>query len=202
VRKLKWLLLALALYLCAELYVSNSLLQTERLTVYRSDLPQAFDGFTVCALSDAHAKRFGGGNRDLLSAVREASPDIIVLTGDLAECPDELPYAQELCEGLLAIAPTYYVTGNHEWGADWSALRKGEPRFTPELFVLLDDCGVQRLDNQTLELRRGGDSLWLCGLRDPNGPSGGQTPRQLVARAEGGFTILLSHRYDRLDEYA
>ena len=56
-------------------------------------------------------------------------------------------YAASVAAGLSAIAPTYYVTGNHEW-----ALRD-----VPALKKTLSDHGVTVLSNQAVTLERSGD---------------------------------------------
>lgn len=70
----------------------------------------------IVHLSDLHAKRFGRGNRRLVSLVKKLAPDVIVFTGDIIHLyrkPGE-EAAVELVEKLSKIAPFYYVSGNHE----------------------------------------------------------------------------------------
>ena len=116
---LRWMALALGLLLFAAGFFrwSNHSLQIERFTCPLPGLPEGFDGFTIVHLSDLHTATFGEGNRDLLLAVAEAEPHIIVLTGDLLDQSKEVPegYVDTLARGLSTIAPTYFVTGNHEW---------------------------------------------------------------------------------------
>ena len=96
---------------------SNHSLQTARFTFRSKRLPEAFDGFVVVQLSDLHGALFGENNRTLLRRVRAERPDAIVLTGDLLDRYRGTPYsyAVELGGDLAEIAPTYFVTGNHEW---------------------------------------------------------------------------------------
>lgn len=59
----------------------------------------------------------------LLEAVAAEGPDIIALTGDFldeGETERELPELEALVRELSAIAPVYFVSGNHDWG-----LRRG-----------------------------------------------------------------------------
>ena len=68
-----------------------------------------------------------------------------MVTGDLIDQESHLAMVPALARGLAAIAPTYYVTGNHEWAVG------GVPR----LKGILTECGVTVLSNQyvTLEIR-------------------------------------------------
>ena len=47
--------------------------------------------------------------------VENAQPDLIVITGDLIDQESQYDALPALMDRLTAIAPTYYVTGNHEW---------------------------------------------------------------------------------------
>ena len=173
-------------------------LQTTRVQVELSGLPQGFDGFKIVHLSDLHGHEYGEGNRELLDRVRTESPDLIVITGDLIDQKEQLAMAPALARGLAAIAPAYYVTGNHEW-----ALRSGTVK---ELKNLLGQCGVTALSNQAELLERNGAQIVLAGVDDPNGYADQTTPEELYTwiqeRHPGAFTLLLAHRNDRFGQYA
>lgn len=182
----------LAIFCAGFFYWSNRSLQIERFTFSSSRLPQGFDGCTIVELSDLHGAVFGEDNTDLVSAVRGQSPDYIFLTGDLLDRFRETPhsYAVDLGRQLSAIAPTYFVTGNHEWALP-------DPR---GLKRALGEAGVTVLDNRFVTLERGGDQILLAGIDDPNGFADQKTPEELaqeVSAAWGdGFWILLAHRND------
>ena len=161
-------------------------------------LPQGFDGFEIVHLSDLHGHEYGEGNQELLDRVQEQAPDLIVITGDLIDQESQLEMAPALARGLAGIAPTYYVTGNHEWALGTGAVK--------ELKTLLKECGVAVLSNQYQVLERGGDKLALAGVDDPNGYADQTTPEELYAwiqgEAPGLFTVLLAHRNDHFGQYA
>ena len=144
----------------------------------------------IVQISDLHGKRFGKDDARLLRAVRQARPDLIALTGDFADELTELSALEPLLEGLTALAPVFYVTGNHEWVMDGAQRR--------ELFALLDGCGVVRLRNSWRVLKSGGCRIVLAGVDDPNGPADQKTPEALVAEiraAEGGDAVLAGHAH-------
>ena len=111
-RNLLILLVLFGIYL----YWGNSSIETDEATFTSGALPAGFDGCRIVQLSDLHGKYFGKGNERLYTAVKAAQPEYIFVTGDLVDRKTENPtvYAGEVGAALSAIAPTYYVTGNHE----------------------------------------------------------------------------------------
>ncbi|MEG1683240.1 MAG: metallophosphoesterase [Oscillospiraceae bacterium] len=188
------LLLGLAL-LVAFLLWENHALETKDFSFSSPRLPAGFDGFRIVQLSDLHGKQFGRDNRRLLSAIAEAKPDLIALTGDLADAKTDLTQIQPLAAALAAIAPTYYITGNHEWGAG----------IVPAVTDALKGGGVTYLSNRAVPIQRGGDTLLLAGIDDPNGHADQKTPAELAAELADlpgdPFWILLAHRNNRYPEY-
>ena len=99
--------------------------------------------YRLIILADLHSQIPQG----LLTAVKQESPDLIVLPGDcidntVAHAPHMLPFLKSLAE----IAPTYYGDGNHEL-------------FQDDDIRAVNQTGVHFLFNQTLhqeELTIGG----------------------------------------------
>ena len=79
-----WVLPALAA-LTAAGWLGNCTLVTTPYRLESARLPAAFSGLRSVQLSDLHGARFGRDNARLLEAVRRAEPDLIALTGDLAD---------------------------------------------------------------------------------------------------------------------
>ena len=178
---------------------SNVSLQVARFDPVFSALPASFDNCRIVVLSDTQSMTFGKGQSRLLKAVAQQDPDYIFFVGDMTDRFRDTPenYVENLASGLSAIAPTYYVTGNHEWAV-------GNVR---ELKNLLTAQGVTVLSNQYIPLERNGDTILLAGIDDPNGYADQKTPQELAAElyaAEGDtFWLLLAHRNDRFaDEYS
>ena len=199
-RRLVWLLLLPALVVGGVFWFRW---QCWGLTVTRvegalSGLPGEFDGYKIVQLSDLHGHEYGEGNSDLLARVAGERPDLIAITGDLIDREGQLQMVPALAKGLAAIAPTYYVTGNHEWALGTARVK--------ELKNLLAQCGVTALSNQYEILERDGAQIVLAGVDDPNGYADQTTPEELAARlgsqAPGLYTVLLAHRNDRFDQYA
>lgn len=160
-----------------------------------TDLPEAFDGCRIAVLSDLHGAEFGENNCDLFAAVSSEDPDYIVYLGDLEDRyrGSEAGYAESIAALLTSIAPTYYVTGNHEWAIG----------NVPALKERLSKNGVTVLSNQFLPLSQGEDTIILAGIDDPNGFADQKPPETVAAEvyAQHGdpFWILMAHRNDRFE---
>lgn len=170
----------------------NTALALSEVAIVRDDIPASFAGFRIAQVSDLHNTSFGRDNEKLLTALRAAKPDIIVLTGDLVDSrrPDialGLAFAAE----AVKIAPTYFVSGNHEGRMEeYDAICAG-----------LAERGVCVLENAAVELVRNGDRITLVGIADVEELTVTAAQlRRLVPR--DGFTVLLAHRPHRLPLFA
>ena len=160
-----------------------------------SALPSSFDGFRVLQISDLHGAVFGKGNARLLRAAAAAGPDLIAVTGDLADGRTDLGEIETLLTALTELAPVYYVSGNHEWSAG----------ILDALEQVFRRSGVRWLRNEYLPLERDGGAIVLAGVEDPNGWKDMERPDTFTARLRAGypeeFTLLLAHRNDWPDKY-
>ena len=185
---------ALALTAAFSWWQNNGLMLT-RYTAVLPGLPEELEGLTLVQVSDLHNKRLGKGQAVLLEAVARAEPDLIVLTGDLVDRRHtDLEPALEFAGGAAALAPTCFVTGNHELALPAETLRQLEEG--------LAAAGVILLDDRTEELPvPGGGSLVLAGVSDRSLREGGL--RNLgAAWAEDAFTVLLAHEPQFWEDYA
>lgn len=170
-------------------------IQTEEITVSDARIPAAFDGFRIVQITDLHGGVWGDpGNQRLLAAVSAAKPDLIALVGDIVDERSDLNALGPLAGALAALAPTYYVTGNHEWAS----------RQVNAIKAILRNHGVTVLENEVVPLERDGAVVCLMGVDDPNGPHRTQEvlPQMMTdARAGWGdpYTILLAHRNDEYE---
>lgn len=182
----------LLLAICGVLFFrwSNRSLQIEAFTYASPRLPEGFDGCTIVQLSDLHGASFGEDNAELIAAVAAQDPDLIFLTGDIQDRYRKTPasYTAAIGRAMAGIAPTYFVTGNHEWA--FPDVR--------ELKRALKDAGVTVLTNEFVALERNGGVIFLAGIDDPNGFADQKSPEALAeevkAAAGGGFWMLLAHR--------
>lgn len=187
----------LAAALLVWVYWGNTSLKTDAMTYTSAALPAGFDGLRIVQLSDLHGREFGGGNARLYQAVQAEEPDMIFLTGDLVDQNTEMPveYAQTVGAALCAIAPTYYVTGNHEW-AHGNAVVEA-------MKAALRESGVTVLSNAYVPLTQNGETIFIAGIDDPNGYADQKAPQELAsalyAKMEDPFWLLLAHRNNLFD---
>ncbi len=140
----------------------------------------------IVHLSDLHEKEFGIGNKQLFHAVKKLQPDLIAITGDLVAHEKQRTtntlYTAALAEGLSKIAPSYFVTGNHERA------------FHAQVCNTLAEGGVTVLHGDIVTHDIRGTKLNVAGVDDV---SYGQTNLPEMANIFSGaevFNLFLSHR--------
>lgn len=155
-------------------------------------LPEAFEALRIAQISDLHGRELGRDHSRLLGPLEEAQPDMICITGDLFGNEEEWKRILPLLPKLTALAPTYYVTGNHEW----------QTTELKDKLRQMTSSGICVLDNSYRIIERDGQSLVIAGVHDPCGPYDQKSPSQLMEeiRREKGdtFVLMLDHRNNRL----
>ncbi|QHI69346.1 metallophosphoesterase [Tichowtungia aerotolerans] len=156
-------------------------LRVEQNEVFFSGLPQAFDGFRILHISDAHID----DNPKLLSIIQDKAGnldyDICVFTGDFREGTFEdyrIPsqHMAELVQNLNA--PVYAVLGNHD---------------CIEMVPLLESAGIRILLNERVVFERGKASLYLLGVDDPHYYETDDLEKATEGMPNDAFCILLAH---------
>lgn len=181
----------LAVLAAVVLYVysvkQNQTIGVTRYTVSHEDIPAAFEGKRIVQLTDLHNKDFGD---ELTALVAAQSPDIIVITGDWIGYEDtDITPAKAQATALVGIAPTYYVTGNHE----------ARSLLCDELLRHLESVGVTLLRNETTLWEENGESIQLIGTDDPEFSA--HLFRDFAPMVNSdAYTVLLYHRPEYLDD--
>jgi predicted MPP superfamily phosphohydrolase len=175
----------------------NNGLTVAKVEYMNAEIPAEFRDYRIVQVSDLHNKEFGRGNGRLLDKLRDLRPDIIVVTGDLIDSSNtNMDVAVSCVEQMADIAPVCFVSGNHERNFGQYATLKGE----------LLAAGAQVLDNSGFILEREGEQIALLGMADPAFlGSDSDFALELAALADayqGMFTILLSHRPEKMSVYA
>lgn len=176
--------------------------------------------YRIVQVSDLQSEYFGEAQRDLLSAVRAAGPDQIVLTGDLIDrSHTNYPAAMTAVRGLAALAPVCYIAGNHELDLPREDYRKFLKTLEKEEVPILlnkvlpagsvpGTAGIRvnllGLSEYTVFLAR--NQKWGTGHRqrkDPLQPEVLQADlAALVAKVDpGDLNILLAHEPQYFDYY-
>ena len=179
-------------------YWQNNDLVTTKIIINNNKIPVPFNGYKIVQISDLHNKEFGRNQSKLINLIKNANPDIIVITGDLISSKDtKIDIAMELIYGAIDIAPVYYVPGNHEaWSAKYA-----------ELTQKLIASGVVILSDKKIQITKEDTSIDLMGLSDPSVSLYGEYQlgkrlNDLVTGDVDSYKILLSHRPDLIEIYA
>jgi predicted MPP superfamily phosphohydrolase len=170
-----------------------------RLRMDVAALPPGLQGLTILHLSDLHL----GVARDVRDLERllervdglPRRPDLVLLTGDVAEDLRQLAPALSLVAGLGARLGAVACLGNHEYLRD---IRVSRPIYERSRVPLLVDRGTL--------VRAGDTALYVAGIDDPVALHQDIRPalRRSVERAmrdapAGVFSVLLAHRPEAFD---
>ena len=196
-KKKKITILIITAVLFLWLLWGNRTIELNRITIFSKDLPSAFSGYKIAQISDLHNAQFGNENAMLIRLLKEASPDIIVITGDIVDSTHtDMDTAIAFVRDIVEIAPCYYVTGNHEaWlGSDYNELEN----------ALIEE-GVIVLHDEAVTLEKEGQAIQMIGVDDPDF-SYIAADKIISAKLEHinitqEFTIMLSHRPELFDSY-
>lgn len=149
------------------------------------------EGFKIIQLSDLHLGLFRGAAflAQVVEKVNSASPDLVVITGDLTD--GSVQKLGDTAQPLVGLkAPTIFVTGNHEY------------YWTPgEWIRRLRDLGLEVLQNSSLTIPHKEANILVAGVSDPAGQSffpdqPSRIPAVPTELPETGFDlkVLLAHR--------
>jgi predicted MPP superfamily phosphohydrolase len=146
-------------------------------------LPRAAHGYRIAVVSDIHLGPIlgRGFTQKVVDTINSTQPDLVAVVGDLVDgsVPDLAPAAAPLRQ---LTAPSYFVTGNHEYFS-------GAEQWVEEVRRL----GLRPLENSRTELP------WfdLAGVNDVAGESEGHGPdfaRALDGRDPARACVLLAHQ--------
>lgn len=201
--KSKKIWIAIVILLVTVIWIAwgNTALELNAYTISSNKLPESFSGYRIAHVSDLHNAEFGENNALLLEMLKEAEPDMIAITGDLVDSyHTDIQVGIEFAQQAAQIAPTYYVTGNHEARiSEYDELEKG-----------LEAAGVVILKNESVELEKDGEYITLIGVNDPSfktdylfGDSISVMDANLeeISENAGEYTLLLSHRPELFKVY-
>jgi uncharacterized protein len=161
-------------------------------------LPRALDGYTIAQISDLHTGIYVG-ERELdegLDRVREAKPDLVVVTGDLVDF--DPAYAPLVARKLAELAPrdgVVAILGNHDYYTGFE-----------RVLAALTAAGIGTLVDEGRVVRaRDGGGFALLGVDDLGsrryGRGGPHLDRALAMVPEGLPRILLSHQPETVDHW-
>lgn len=153
-------LVLLLLFVLCKYY--NQALQCEYYTVADAQLPVEFDGMRIVLISDLHEHQFGKENEKLLQRILEEKPDYVMIAGDLLIKGTHLrsDMVMGFLEKMCRKVPVYYAPGNHEEYLE----RECDEGVYEKYLSDLEKIGVKYLANQTVEIEKNGQKLFVTGL--------------------------------------
>lgn len=128
------------------------------LTTTHYNLPSStISSLRILQLTDLHNSEFGSDNSRLLTAVREQSPDLIFLTGDLLNSDEErTDIATDLISQLCEIAPVYCSNGNHEI--------EYQEKYETDIDELYREAGATVLEKEYKDVEVKGQKIRIGGI--------------------------------------
>jgi len=158
------------------------------------NLPASFENFRVAQLSDTHLGPYYR-TKDLARDLRRAAEtgaDFLAVTGDLIDDNHFMGEVSGILKEETGKFPegAVFIWGNHEYYHTMRTVRDG-----------LSAAGVTLLENSSLGVERGGETLYFAGVDYPWSRRCSQmTESALAAVPEGAPVILLAHHPDFIGE--
>jgi predicted MPP superfamily phosphohydrolase len=149
--------------------------------VQRTDLPSAFDGFTILHISDMHADMSQGAMGRLAELLDELTYDLCVLTGDYRGKtfgPFDAALEEVTRVRSHLKAPVYGVLGNHD---------------TISMVPGLEEMGIRMLLNECETIVRSDQRIHLAGIDDAHYYRVDNIEKAALPIPHDEFSILLSH---------
>ena len=165
-------------------------LETTHYTIASDKIPAEFDGFRIVQISDLHASAVPG----LIAEVKNESPDIIVLTGDLVHDRGSFEPGTMLARKLALVSDVYFVTGNHDLKrADYVKFQEA-----------LDKTSTVTLHNESVTIEKNGKEITLSGIEDPFSETGTNVTESILnsvnkIKRTDNYHIALFHRANHMD---
>ena len=190
------------------IFETRHLPKIETISVPIQNLPENLEGFQIVQISDIHVSPTmrKGFVKDVVDQVNNLNPDVVVLTGDLADGPVSI-FRNEVAslKKLSSQYGSYFVTGNHEYYA-------GAKAWIEEV----ERLGFNVLLNEHQIIKHKSENIILAGVTDFNAgrfssrhvsdvgkaisgaPNSGvkillaHQPRSIFAAAKAGFDLQIS----------
>jgi len=170
-------------------YYSQAIVK--KFSVLLKGLPKAFKGFNIVQISDLHLGQMMTGQtlERIVTQVNNLKPDLIAITGDLADgSAAKLLLEAEPLKNLKAEHGVFFVTGNHEYYSgvkDWT--------------FAIEKMGIKVLNNENIKIKRKDDYFYLAGVTDHEGKKFGKEHAADFKKALWGLEnnkkkILLAHQ--------
>lgn len=188
-------------------YAENRMLTVRRYKIM-TDNSGNQEPIKIVQISDIHKKKYSNGWSRLVMRVKEISPDMIFITGDLVSRTEiSLMSTEALLVKLCRICPVYCSKGNHELDLSVEMMEKYRKMMKKAGAVLLEN-GYSVFQKNGRKINIYGADLKKSVYKNENGGYAALdkiTSEELaesLGNAKDGFNILLAHNPFFFEEYA
>jgi len=166
-------------------------------TIHFANLPPALNGLRIFHLSDLHLHNYVTLDdlEEIVVRGKSFNPDLVLVTGDIADDLKLLPGAINLINGIKAPLGAYACLGNHEYFRGITEIKREFERSPIPLLI-----------NEGVKLSLDNESLYIVAIDDPRHLSGGNKEffQRTIDTAMTGvtgddFIVLMSHRPEAFD---
>lgn len=184
---------ATVIIICVLLFAVDLILSQKYISVtqYTYKNPGIKQSFKIVQLTDLHNYQYGTENRRLINKVKNESPDVIFLTGDMLNADEErTDILMNLIQQLVKIAPVYASLGNYE--IEYMQLYGNR-----NLIAQIEEEGATVLDKKYIDIEIKNQKIRLGGIYGyVLSPDDKEDPEQTFMEEfqdTDRFKILLSH---------
>lgn len=206
-KKKVMIITACVLLLC--IFAGFAFREDLKTVTYTIDSEKINGNVRIAVISDLHSSKFGDGQKDLIKAIDDADPDVILFTGDTFEEDRSHESVKDLLSYVGKKYTCFFVTGNHEYRFSANELYK--------IKSLVRSYGIVTLEGDSSVLTVNGERIRIAGVNDLSGDSYVELDHNgdVIERArfdeslshlsetakDGVFTVLMSHRPDCFEKY-
>lgn len=144
------------------------------------------DDVRIVVVSDLHSALYGANQSDLVEAIAQADPALVLLDGDIFHHHGSNKNVVTLLNALADRFPCYFILGNHEYQTKQIGWVKRQ----------IEKAGIRILDGESVDITAGDTTVRLYGIDDGHGGKA----RQLAELARAGqdrddnvYSILAIH---------
>lgn len=166
------------------LFLNTMRVQFEVIEATFANLPPEFEGFKLLQISDMHMEMNYVSNKRVTDFIAREKPDLLVITGDTAETLKGVYKAKKFMRNWSAKEGMLAVFGNHEYSC--------RRHIREELLNVYQECGIQLLRNESVQVKRGKNSIQVVGV-DDFCTSHEDVEKSFSNCKQKMFTILLGH---------
>lgn len=169
-------------------------------TLFFSDLPDDFDGFTITQISDVHSGSFDNPEKIqyAVDLINQHKTDLMLFTGDIVNthATEMHPWIDIFNKIDNHQYGKFAVLGNHDYGeyVTWPSQAAKDENFEA-IKKVYGDIGFDLLLNQNKKIKKGSSEIAIVGVENwgKNFKQAGDLNKASEGLSNEDFKILMSH---------